>query len=111
MKKKIIFILLLLIMPVMLLCGCAEDNGTTQLEQEEYLNNEIIEGITFVCVAKPKSNNGYFVYVHKETRVIYLVYKNDNRNNSETIKNAYGYYGMTPLLNADGTPMLWEGEL
>lgn len=111
MKKKILFILLLLIMPVMLLCGCSEDNNTTQLEKEEYLNNEIIDGITFICVAKPKSDDGYFVYVHKETKVIYLVYKNDHREGSMSSRYAYGYYGMTVMLNADGTPMLWEGEL
>jgi hypothetical protein len=99
-------------MPVMVLAGCcAEDNKTTQLEEEEYINTEILDGITFVCVAKPKIEKGYYVYVHKETKVIYLVFKHNHNNGHQSSRYSYGYYGITPLLNADGTPMLWEGEL
>ena len=112
MKKKILMLLLVLIMPIIVLTGCgAEDNKTIQLEQEEYSNYEILDGITFVCVAKPKSEKGYSVYVHKETKVIYLVYENNHLSGAASTKYAYGYFGITPLLNADGTPMLWEGEL
>lgn len=81
MKKKILFILLLLIMPVMLLCGCgvseeAETNGGADRFKEISYEN---------CS----------VYIDKETKVMYLSVKR----------------GLTVMLNADGTPMLWEGEL
>ena len=105
MKKKLISLLLVLV-PMLVLCGC-ERNQTTQLQQEEYLSIEILDGITLVCIAKPKSQDGYYVYVHEETRVVYLVYKYNQLGTS----SSYGYFGITPLLNADGSPMLYEGEL
>ena len=106
MKKKLISLLLVLVMPMLVLCGCGR-NQTTQLQQEEYLITEILDGITLVCIAKPKSQDGYRVYVHKETRVMYLVYAYSQYGKN----SSYGHYGITPLLNADGSPMLYEGEL
>lgn len=88
MKKKILLILLLLIMPVMLLCGCSAKDVET-IPNEENL---------FVCVERFVVYQGYdyVVLVNKKTRVMYLT----------QVKG-----GMTVMLNADGTPMLWEGEL
>lgn len=90
MKKVILYFLfvsIILIMPVMLLCGCAKDVET--IPNEENL---------FVCVDRFVVYQGYdyVVLVNKKTRVMYLT-------------QVQG--GMVVMLNADGTPMLWEGEL
>ena len=84
MKKKILFILLLLIMPVMLLCGCVSEEsetngGADRFKKVHYENCDIL--------------------IDRETKVMYLC-------------RISGYGGgLTVMLNADGTPMLWEGEL
>lgn len=101
MKKKIISLLLLLVIPTALLCGC----DTAKEEQEKGLTEN---DINFICVVKPKNENGYYIYVHKETKVMYLVYK--YKQSVNRWDNVYAY-GITVMLNADGTPLLWDGEL
>lgn len=94
MRKKLLILLLVLIMPLMVLAGC----GSKDYEQK---TTYVYDGVTFTKI----TNKGYIygglsdadIYVHNETRVMYI-----GRMNS-------GYF--TALLNADGTPMLWEGEL
>lgn len=93
MKKKILFILLLLIMPVMLLCGCSEVPKSEDFTSEE--------NSRFVYVKEYTIDNDtkFEVLVDRETKVMYLC-------------RISGYGGgLTVMLNADGTPMLWEGEL
>ena len=85
MSKKIFCLLLLLIMPVMVLCGCgvseeAYDNGGA--DRFKFIEYQLMT-----------------IAIDKETRVMYLIYALAYRG------------GMTVMLNADGTPMLWEGEL
>ena len=84
MRKKLLCLLLVLIMPVMVLFGCsnspAEENG----------------GYDRFKVVSYEAGN---IYIDKETKIMYL-----------WVKNGYGG-GLTVMLNADGTPMLWEGEL
>ena len=63
----------------MLLCGCASANS--------FMNDR------FITVQKDGS---YSILVDTETNVMYLTYE------SATYK-----YGITVLLNSDGTPMLW----
>lgn len=90
MKKKIFCLLLILIMPILIFCGCsntiANEIGT------EYITGD-------VCLVKVAESDCFCIFVHKETRVMYLA-------NTEAYR-----YGLTVMLNTDGTPMLWEGEL
>ena len=87
MKRKILCLLLLLIVPICLLftgCGNAEKNYSAES--------------MFVVVEKLDIDGTCFVYVlvNKETRVMYITqYKG----------------GLTVMFNADGTPMIWEGDL
>lgn len=83
MRKLIAFILAVAL--VMSLVACASVEGTQACEPEERFT--VVHG------------GGYApaVYVDTETGVQYLV-----------IRSAYGA-GMTMLVNADGTPMIWEG--
>lgn len=87
MRKKIFCLLLILLLPVCLLfagCGNAETNYSKEsmFVVVESLN---IEGTCFI-----------YVVVNKDTKVMYMT---------------QGAGGMIVMLNADGTPMLWEGEL
>lgn len=66
-----------------LLCGCAAQSSGES--DSLYWDN-------FVCV-ESRHNSG--IYVDKNTKVMYW------RSGS----------GLTVIFNADGTPMLWEGEL
>ena len=94
MKKKLLCLLLVLIMPMMVLAGC----GSKDYEQK---TTYVYAGVTFTRITdKGFIYEGFSdadIYVHNETRVMYI-----GRMDS-------GYF--TALLNADGTPMLWEGEL
>lgn len=83
MKKLIMFILAVAL--VMSLVACASPDATQECEPEERFT--VVHG------------GGYAptVYVDAETGGQYLV-----------IRSAHGA-GMTMLVNADGTPMIWEG--
>ena len=86
MKKKIFCLLLLLLLPVMLLAGCG--NAETDYVEESMF--VVVEHLNV------EQSSFFYVLVNKETRVMYLTqYKG----------------GMTVMLNPDGTPMLWQGEL
>lgn len=89
--KKLLILLLVLIMPIGLLCGCGFEN-------EEDIERE---NSSFAIIENVDLGNcySYMVMVHKDTKVMYLW--------------TIGYYksGLTVMLNADGTPMIWEGEL
>ena len=85
-------LLLLLLLPVMLLAGCGDTRS------DDYVS---VEQDRFVEVKNYWSTTGcdYTIVVDKETRVMYLMFR-------------AGYKGgLTVMLNPDGTPMLWEGEL
>ena len=98
MKKKILLILLLLIMPVMLLCGCGKISRSDDFTSEK--NNRFV----YVKSYTIDNNTEFRILADKETKVMYLYYYSIE-NNGKT------YSGLTVMLNADGTPMLWEGEL
>lgn len=85
-------LLLLLLLPVMLLGGCGD------IKSDDFVS---VEQDRFVEVKNYWSTTGcdYTIVVDKETRVMYLMFR-------------AGYKGgLTVMLNPDGTPMLWEGEL
>ena len=74
-------IIILLLMMVLLFTGC-----NVSSEEEAYYDN-------FICV---EHGSVYSIYVDKNTMVMYW---------------SKGNGGTTVILNADGTPMLWNGEL
>lgn len=85
MKRKLLAIILALAM-MLALVGCTEEVRPPNISKGE--------GSIFVIV----ENGDYVdVYVHKETRVMY----------------AYSPYsgGFVVMIDADGKPLLWEGEL
>lgn len=88
MTKKAICVILLIAI-VATLCGCGRKKGESFTESER-----------FVIVFGDNPNAPYYetVIADKETGVLYLVVY------------AYNHCGITPILNADGTPMLWKEE-
>lgn len=80
-----IFMLVVCIVSVMAITGC-ESSG------------EKVNGKTAVdsIVEISSSNNSEAIFVDQDTGVMYLL-----------VKRGYGV-GLTPLLNADGTPKLYE---
>lgn len=88
MKKLIMFIICLLVFPVCLLfTGCGASNGNSNHDFE------------MLSVSKFNGDNYTVIVVHKKTKVMYCFYRD-------------GYSGgLTVMLNPDGTPMIYEGEL
>lgn len=80
----------------LLLAGCS---GTSRLpkgivsEAEE--SNKIDSKFE-----RHRLDNCYSILVEKESGICYLEYEMDAGNQ--------GYYGITVMLNPDGTPKLWE---
>ena len=86
MKRKIIALVLLV---CLLLPGCSSDtHGETAYEKSD------IETSMFVTVEK---YNMWEVVYHKDTKVMYAV-----------SDGSYNHGNFTLLVNADGSPMLWE---
>ena len=84
-KHKFIAVILIVLTMAVLFAGCA----TMEYETDNS------KGSMFVVVEETVS---FCVVYHKETKVMYAL--------------SYGHYNsgtFTLLVNADGTPMLWEG--
>ncbi len=85
--KKIICVILVIVL-VAMLCGCGRKVG---------------EGFTlserFVIVSGENPNTPYNenIIVDKDTGVLYIVFY------------GYNHFGITPLLNADGSPVTLDG--
>lgn len=93
MKKKLISLLLVLVMPMLVLCGCS-----CSMETNPY--NTIEKCGRFVIIKEYTSMNTVYVEMYdKNTKVMY-VYVDLGESGSLQV-----------LLNADGSPMLYEGEL
>ena len=75
-----------------MLCGCALDNAQSSKIGKEYVVGNII-------LVKVEKGEDFDLFVDKNTKVIYIYNKTSYQG------------GLTAMLNADGTPMLWEGEL
>lgn len=84
MKGTLCIILLVLMMT---LCGC----GASQVPEKPLVNNSM-----FIVVEEGRY---YKVAYHKSNKVMYVISWGYNNTGSFTV-----------MLNADGTPMLWEGE-
>lgn len=87
--KKILIILLLFLISVFSLVGCGEKN---EKGQSVY---RVCDNVTFVEVAR---TDYYNIWVHKETRVMYIRYFNRNQA------------GISVMLDQDGKPLLWQGD-
>lgn len=86
--KKILLICMLLL--ALLLCSC----GTPMLTEEEVSKDNSPDISMFIRV---ENGEGYKIVYHRDSKVMYAI--------------SDGYYNMgtfTVMLNADGTPMLWE---
>ena len=75
-----------------MLSGCALDNAQTSEIGKEYIVGNVI-------LVKVETGEDFDLFVDKNTKVIYIYNKTSYQG------------GLTVMLNADGTPMLWEGEL
>lgn len=84
--KKIICVILVVVLVVML-CGCGRKVG-----------EGFIKSGRFVIVSGDNPNAPYFdsVIADKDTGVLYMVFYSGN------------HFGITPLLDSDGKPLLLE---
>lgn len=87
MKKKLFCLLFILILPVcFLFSGCK--------------NAETLSTKDFVAISYSAGKDASTtIYIHKETRVMYLYVRSENAG------------GLTVMLDADGKPLIYEGEL
>lgn len=86
---KLLAILMAIVLCTGLIAGC---NGMLELEVDE----NVSKPSSFVIV---EDGNGYYIVYHKDTKVMYTL--------SSASYNMGDFY---LLVNADGTPMLWEGN-
>lgn len=83
--KKII--VLMIVMLAVVMAGCREES---EIEDKRAVKSN------FVMV---EGNYNWCIVYHKETKVMYAVSQGGNSRGTFTL-----------LVNADGTPMIWEGE-
>lgn len=85
--KKIIS--LILVIAIILLVGCAD----VEYAEADTQTNDIQDDVYYI------QDDGYYeIYVDKETGVNYVAYTNHHKKGG----------GITPRLNADGTPFVSE---
>ena len=83
--KKILALMIVALVVVM--AGCSEGSE---------IEDKSAERSNFV---KVEDNYNWYIVYHKETKVMYAVSRGSNNCGTFTL-----------LVNADGTPMIWEGE-
>lgn len=99
MKKKLFYILMILIIPISLLfVGCDDSNKNINLNNNSSIGQSVEDQTKFIEVGSIGAV-GYkkYIYVNKATKVMYLI-----DDNGEAI---------TVMVNPDGTPMIYQGEL
>lgn len=85
--KKLILIFMAIALCAYLLVGC---------EGEPAVNEDVSYESSFVIV---EFGSSYNIVYHKDTKVMYTV-----------SCSSYNCGSFCLLVNADGTPMIWEGE-
>lgn len=91
--KKRVLILLMTIMFILTLIGCSNKN------EKSNFSNTVDPMFIIVCYEDDEWDTDWYIVYHKETKVMYAV-----------SCGAYNRGVFTLLVNADGTPMIWEGE-
>lgn len=90
MKLKLILIAMILLFSMLFaLCGCAITSDATPSGTDPADSD-------FVFI--DKGTNGWLRFYHRDTGVMYVFYGDGNR------------CGITVMLDAEGKPLLWEGE-
>ena len=91
MKKFLtIFLALILCFITLSFAGCEEENSNG------WRSCKVSEDVTLILVSY---NPSYDILVHKETRVMYIV------------NSIYNQGGISVMLDENGKPLLWQGEL
>jgi hypothetical protein len=92
MKK--ILCLVIAIMLILICVGCTKMETVQETQQQPTSDTSM-----FVLIESGRSDVGYRIVYHKETKVMYAI--------------SAGYYNtgtFTVMLDADGKPLLWEEE-
>lgn len=92
--KRFLAVAILIIMMALSFVSC----GTKMLTEEDISKNNN-SGYSMFIVLEDNNGVGYRIVYHKDTRVMYAI--------------SCGYYNcgtFTVMLNADGTPMVYEGK-
>lgn len=92
MKKKILVFLICCAMFGCVATGC--DYKDVENVEEAEKSDSVDSSSMFVCIEETGS---WAVVYHKETKVMYAV-----------SEGSYNHGTFTMLVNADGTPMVWE---
>lgn len=98
MKKKILIVLLSLIIPICLLfagCGTKSDNYQDN-DSERFV---IVERVQHNFRDDSGNPVDFYILVDKETRIMYFMVSGNYRFDMET------------MLDEDGKPLIYEGEL
>jgi hypothetical protein len=94
--KKLITIFIAIILCTCLLAGCA-DRGVKVSDTTSSNYAKIEDATSMFVVVENAYSYGWKVVYHRDTKVMYTV-----------SNGGYNSGNFTLLVNADGTPMLWE---
>ena len=93
MKKLLVTVLFTILLISLVSCSKSQMSGNiadcAEAVDSNYINFEVIDF---------SDRDGWTILYDKNTKVMYI------------ILDGYQSTGMTPILNADGTPKLYEGE-
>ena len=92
--KKFSILLLIMIISIFTLTGCGGPDGKTE-SGKEY---NVCDKVNFIEISNNKGRNDFKVFVHKETKIMYIMY-------------CYGGFCLSVLVDIDGKPLIWEGDL
>lgn len=92
--KNFLSILILIVVLCCTLVSCGAANSGTIKDVAERVDSKYMD----LAVVEYDYHNGWTILYDKNTMVMYV------------ILDAYQSTGMTPILNADGTPRLYEGD-
>lgn len=92
--KKFLSILILVVILCCSLVSCGAAKSGTIKDVAECVDSKYIDFV----VVEYDYHDGWTILYDKNTMVMYV------------ILDAYQSTGMTPILNADGTPRLYEGD-
>lgn len=87
--KRLLIILMTIALCACLFVGCSDSGSLTT-------DKEVSQNSSFVIV---EDGAGYYIVYHKDTKVMYTL---------STGGSNLGTFCL--LVNADGTPMVWEGK-